>query len=230
MTLKTLPSAAWPKSCLRDVVRKSLAACAAMAFALSALVAGPARALDIPEDLQIDLSSIVVSRDELICLALNDYWEARSEITAGRVAVAHVVLNRAMDSRFPSNLCDVVKQTRTGQLHRCQFSWYCDGKTDRPYSPTAWRDSLKIAAAVLQKDSSMVDPTDGALWYHADFIQPDWALGYESTTVIGTHVFYRESDDDRRGAERKPFIQRLAAFAEWRAAKDARRIRTVAAR
>lgn len=186
--------------------------------------------MDIPGDLQIDLSSIVVSRDELICLALNDYWEARSEITAGRVAVAHVVLNRAMDSRFPSNLCDVVKQTRTGQLHRCQFSWYCDGKTDTPYNPKAWRDSLKIAAAVLQRDSSMLDPTDGALWYHADFIQPDWALGYESTTVIGTHVFYREPVEVRRASERKPFVQRLAAFAEWRAAKDARRVRTVAAR
>ena len=83
----------------------------------------PARAVDIPADLQIDLSSVVVSKEELVCLALNDYWEARSETMAGRIAVARVVLNRAMDSRFPSNLCDVVKQSKiTGEAHRCQFS------------------------------------------------------------------------------------------------------------
>ena len=50
----------------------------------------PARAVDIPADMLIDFSNIVVSRDELICLALNDYWEARSETMAGRIAVARV--------------------------------------------------------------------------------------------------------------------------------------------
>lgn len=171
---------------------------------------------DIPDDLNIDLSSIVVSKDELLCLALNDYWEARSEVMAGRIAVARVVLNRAMDPRYPSNLCDVVKQSRvSGVLHRCQFSWYCDGKTDVPYDPKVWRDSIKIAAAVVQKDSSIPDPTDGALWYHADFIRPSWALGYESTTIIGTHVFYREPIELTDIPKRKPFIERLNAFADF---------------
>ena len=126
---------------------------------LAALVAAGAAAIspvgalarDIPDDLQIDFSSIVVSKDELVCLALNDYWEARSEVFAGRIAVARVVLNRAMDPRYPSNICDVVKQSRNGEMHKCQFSWYCDGKTDVPYDPKVWRDSVKIAAAVLQK-------------------------------------------------------------------------------
>ncbi len=129
---------------------------ATVAAFFSALNPALVYANDIPDDLQIDLSSIVVSKDELICLALNDYWEARSEVIAGRIAVARVVLNRAMDPRYPSNICDVVKQSRvSGALHRCQFSWYCDGKADAPYDPKVWRDSLKIAAAVLQKDSAI---------------------------------------------------------------------------
>lgn len=189
----------------------ALAALCLGAFAFS----GPAQAVDIPDDLQIDLSSISVSKDELLCLALNDYWEARSEGMAGRVAVARVVLNRAMDPRFPKNLCDVVKQSHSRTLHRCQFSWYCDGKADVPYDYKSWRDSLKIAAAVLQKDSSIPDPTDGALWYHADFAQPSWSEGYESTTVIGTHVFYREARDHIDSRSRKPFVERLNAFADW---------------
>ncbi|MSO97390.1 MAG: cell wall hydrolase [Rhodospirillaceae bacterium] len=187
-------------------------------------------ARDIPEDLNIDLSSIVVSKEELICLALNDYWEARSEVIAGRIAVARVVLNRAMDGRFRSNLCEVVKQSRGGALHRCQFSWYCDGKADTPYDPKVWRDSLKIAAAVLQKDSSLPDPTDGALWYHADFIRPSWALGYESTTIIGTHVFYREAADLGDAPKRKPFVERMNVFADWAATRQTGGNRTIAAR
>lgn len=189
-------------------------------------ISAPAAAVDdLPDDLHIDLSSIVVSKEELICLALNDYWEARSEVMAGRVAVAKVVLNRAMDRRFPSNICDIVKQTRNrAALHRCQFSWYCDGKSDVPYNPGAWRDSLKVAAAVLQKDANIPDPTDGALWYHADFIRPAWAQEYETTTIIGAHVFYREASPSiaaSRAGGRKPFIQRLNAFAEFAMARNA---------
>ncbi len=208
---------------------------AAVAAVFSVLNPAISFARDIPDDLQIDLSSIVVSKDELICLALNDYWEARSEVIAGRIAVARVVLNRAMDSRYPSNLCDVVKQTRvTGVLHRCQFSWYCDGKTDVPYDPKVWRDSLKIAAAVLEKDSAIPDPTDGALWYHADFTRPSWALGYESTTIIGTHVFYREPIEvSGEMPKRKPFVERLNAFADFVAERKmagAGTLRNIAAR
>jgi spore germination cell wall hydrolase CwlJ-like protein len=174
-----------------------------------------ARALEIPSDLQLDLRSIVVSKDELLCLAENDYWEARSEDIAGRIAVARVVLNRAMDPRFPNNICDVVKQKK-GPGEHCQFSWVCEHKTDEAMDPKAWRDSLKIAAAVLQKDCAIPDPTGGALWYHASFTRPNWAAGFESTTIIGTHVFYREPDDlSKPLPTRKPFIYRLNAFAEF---------------
>jgi N-acetylmuramoyl-L-alanine amidase len=209
---------------------KKVVAPAVLGAAFMLAHVAPARAIDIPSDLRIDLSSIVVSRAELVCLALNDYWEARSETMAGRIAVARVVLNRAMDPRYPSNLCDVVKQstvkqsTVNGVSSTCQFSWYCDTREDLPYEADAWRTSLKIAAAVLQVDSSIPDPTGGALWYHADFVNPSWASQYESTTIIGSHVFYREPDTERSKAAsvRKPFIYRMNAFAEYVTAKNAR--------
>ena len=192
-----------------------------VACALS--LAAPAMgAVEIPSDVRIDFSSIVVSKDELVCLALNDYWEARSESLAGRIAVARVVLNRAMDSRFPGNLCDIIKQVSfQGENRRCQFSWFCEGKTDAMAEPDQWRLSLKIAAAVLQKDCAIPDPTGGALWYHADFTRPAWAVGYESTTIIGNHVFYRDTDNAKnRPQVRKAFIYRLNAFAESVTAKS----------
>ncbi|MGE4062335.1 MAG: cell wall hydrolase [Rhodospirillaceae bacterium] len=184
--------------------------------AAAAVAAIPAQAADIPPDLHIDLSSIVVSKDELVCMALNDYWEARSETMAGRIAVAQVVMNRAMDPRFPSNICEVVKQNFfQGALNKCQFSWFCDDRADTPYEADAWRTSLKIAAAMLQKDSSIPDPTGGALWYHADHVRPSWTTDYETTTIIGSHVFYRDADSPSRVQARKPFIYRLNAFAEY---------------
>ncbi len=204
--------------------RQSLRAAAVASMTSSLLIAGAAQATEIPADMKIDWGSIVVSKDELMCLALNDYWEARSEVTSGRIAVARVVLNRAMDPRFPSNVCDVIKQTKVaGVSNRCQFSWYCDEKDNDVADSKEWRDSIKIAAAVLQKDSAIPDPTGGALWYHADFLRPAWAAGFESTTIIGTHVFYREPDNARTLAQpRKPFIYRLNAFAEFVAKRNAR--------
>lgn len=205
---------------------------AALLFTASlSLVVTPARAVEFPSDIQIDLSSIVVSKEELVCLALNDYWEARSETMAGRIAVARVVLNRAMDTRFPSNICEVVKQSKlVGTSQACQFSWFCDDKADIPYEADAWRTSLKIAAAVLQIDSSIPDPTGGALWYHADFMRPVWAGDYETTTIIGTHVFYRDPDGDRSrtASARKSFIYRMNAFAEYALRHQMRKTQAVA--
>ena len=59
-------------------------------FLTACLVASPfasAGAADIPQDLMVDLDSLTVSKSEFVCLALNDYFEARGESPAGRLAV-----------------------------------------------------------------------------------------------------------------------------------------------
>ena len=184
-----------------------------VAFPMASVSAG-----DIPSDLMVDVDSLAVSESEFVCLALNDYFEARGETQAGRLAVAKVVLNRAMDRRFPSNLCDVIKQNKTRSLHRCQFSWYCDGRSDTPYNRLAWRRSIKLAAAVLQKDSSIADPTGGALWYHAVFVHPAWAKRLEVTSTVGGHIFYRDTEKVRRSRAPEwhdPMVPALHRFAQW---------------
>lgn len=178
----------------------------------------PSKAVDIPSDLMVDLDSLTVTKGEFLCLALNDYFEARGESLPGRLAVAQVVLNRVMDSRFPSRICDVVRQNKTRSLHRCQFSWYCDGRSDKPYDRKAWRRSLKMAAAVLIKDSSIADPTGGALWYHAVFVHPKWADRLDVSGIVGGHIFYRDSESVRavRNQERRDhMVPALHRFAEW---------------
>ena len=49
----------------------------------------------------------------LVCLATAVYFEARGEPFVGQSAVAHVVLNRVEDTRFPNDICSVVKQGPT---------------------------------------------------------------------------------------------------------------------
>lgn len=129
------------------------------------------------------------------CLAQNIYYEARGSNRADRIAVADVVLNRVRDSRYPDTICEVVQQGRKnadGSMRRnqCQFSWYCDGKSDWPTDMDAWVDAQQIAYnMVTHRDGRGI--TEGATHYHADYVQPRWARDLQMIGRIGVHIFYR---------------------------------------
>ena len=133
--------------------------------------------------------------EALMCLALNVYFEARSENMASQVAVSLVVMNRVKDHRFPNTVCGVVKQGLTyknsGQpvINKCQFSWHCDGKPDRPKNKQAWLKAQQVASIVL--DGSMVDFTEGSTHYHAHYVYPEWRKTKTKVTRIDSHIFYR---------------------------------------
>jgi hypothetical protein len=127
---------------------------------------------------------------ELRCLALNIYFEARGESDAGRSAVGHVVMNRVSDPRFPTTVCGVIQQGGETVRHRCQFSWWCDGRSDRPLDRRSWAAAETIARNVYWGLSE--DPTRGALWYHADYVAPYWSKAFAKGPTIGRHVFYQQ--------------------------------------
>ena len=126
---------------------------------------------------------------ELRCLALNIYFEARNEPDTGMIAVGQVVLNRVDDSRFPPTVCAVVRQGGARPKNRCQFSWWCDGLSDRPTDKGAWARSQ--ALAFLLYWGFVNDTTGGALWYHADYVKPHWRTSFEQGAKFGRHLFYR---------------------------------------
>ena len=136
---------------------------------------------------------------ERVCLAQNIYFEAGNQPVAGKIAVAQVVLNRVQDGQFPDNVCDVVYQTKEWRtswkgnqipvIGQCQFSWFCDGKSDEPTDSTTWIESYILAERVLSGDWD--DITEGALWYHADYIMPYWAYQLNRTVYINDHLFYK---------------------------------------
>ena len=135
---------------------------------------------------------------ELECLAQNIYFESRSETTSGKRAVAHVVLNRVSSKRFPSTICGVVQQGGSKKLNRCQFSWWCDGRKDEIANEEAWEEALQLARYVYWGISD--DVSEGALWYHADYVIPKWRKAFDKGPTIGRHIFYREKSDELRVA------------------------------
>tara|TARA_B100000941_G_C28322736_1_gene457381 strand:+ start:105 stop:566 length:462 start_codon:yes stop_codon:yes gene_type:complete len=132
--------------------------------------------------------------NEKECLAENVYFEARGQGAAGWVAVAQVTLNRVQDKRFPNTICEVVKQGLTYEngypiKNKCQFSWYCDGKSDKIKNIIVYNKIVELMNYIL--DQGLFDFTDGATHYHADYVRPDWAKTKTKTIEIEDHIFYR---------------------------------------
>lgn len=119
------------------------------------------------------------------CLALNVYFEARSEAINAQFAVAQVTMNRVLSNKYPDTVCDVVWQ-------RKQFSWTHDGKSDRPREEQAWRRAKWVAAVTLNDVDNSVDILPrSALYFHADYVKPYWVSSLVKVTQIGRHIFYR---------------------------------------
>lgn len=118
-----------------------------------------------------------------MCLAMNIYFEARSEDLMGQMAVAEVTLNRVKDKRWPDDVCGVVWQNK-------QFSWTHDGKSDKMYHHTSRRTAEGLARLYLSGEIESF-LTDGSTHYHTVDIQPYWSGSLQKTTEIGDHVFYK---------------------------------------
>ena len=121
--------------------------------------------------------------EAVMCLALNIYFEARSEEPMGQLAVAEVTLNRVTSSRYPDTVCEVVWQ-------RKQFSWTHDGKSDVPKDARAW-DMAVRAAKLAMKHRDVVIVGNEVTHYHADYVKPYWTTAYERVAKVGTHIFYK---------------------------------------
>ena len=124
----------------------------------------------------------------LMCLALNIYFEARSEPIQGQIAIAEVTLNRVASKHYPNDVCGVVLQENSDG---CQFSWWCDGQKDEPdFDSKEWWKAQEYASIVLS-GTIMLDVTEGATHYHATYVRPSWAKTKTKTTRIDRHIFYR---------------------------------------
>ena len=156
---------------------------------------------------------------EIYCLAANSYFEARGEPFDGKIAVAQVAINRVKSNKYPNSICKVITEgpikeswkTRKDPTlpeeerkyypmrDRCQFSWYCDGSSDKipmksksgKWNKTIemmWRDSVYAALLVhTNKTKNLVGKSTH--YYAYNKVTPRWASHMKEHAKIGGHRF-----------------------------------------
>jgi spore germination cell wall hydrolase CwlJ-like protein len=127
---------------------------------------------------------IDLSRKDLRCMSETVYGEARGESQKGQLMVVNVIMNRVLSDKYPNNICDVVKQKK-------QFSVWNNG---------AFPINHKIIYNEIENDiidlfDDYYDLTDGATWYHADYVNPKWTRDLKRVIKVGKHIFYKEKED-----------------------------------
>ena len=129
----------------------------------------------------------------LMCLALNIYFEARSEPIQGQIAIAEVTLNRVASPNYPDTVCEVVLQENS---KTCQFSWWCDGKSDQPKEHKSLLTSKALAELMLTKGDHITVLGDTVTHYHNNDVHPYWADHLRVIGKIGNHIFYTKKKED----------------------------------
>ena len=120
--------------------------------------------------------------NEVLCLAMNVYHEARGSSLRDQYAVSHVVMNRVKDSRWSNNACQVIWKPY-------QFSWTNDEISDMPDDVNAWIASQQVAWDVYTK--AVNDFTDGSNHYHREDVEPKWSKDISFKKQIGAHYFMK---------------------------------------
>lgn len=119
--------------------------------------------------------------NELACMAGAIYFEAKGETLAGQLAVGRVIVARSRSGRFPASYCGVVYQ-------RSQFSFIQGhGMPTINKSGRAWTEAARIAR--IAHEGSWKSPVEGALYFHAARVSPNWRL--TRLARIDNHIFYR---------------------------------------
>jgi len=119
---------------------------------------------------------------EMECLAGAIYFEARNEPLAGQLAVGRVIVARTKSGRFPTTYCGVVYQpSQFSFVHRQHMPAVA------AQSPT-WRKA--VAVARIAHAGQLKTPAEGALYFHAKRVRPNWA-SHTKLAQIENHIFYR---------------------------------------
>jgi spore germination cell wall hydrolase CwlJ-like protein len=120
-------------------------------------------------------------RRDIACLARNVYFEGRGEPLDGQYAIAEITMNRSVSGLYPRTVCAVVYQ-------KGAFSW-TDATSQPEPAGEEWMRAWNVAEAVFY--GRQAPRLQGALFYHASSVRPDWARDKRPVARIGNHIFYR---------------------------------------
>lgn len=131
-------------------------------------------------------TTIKYTHQDFECLARNIFFEAGTEETLGKLAVAQVTLNRLQTGYWGDHICDVVYSPE-------QFSWTKDHQLSiENLKGEHWNDSV-LAAKIILENGIRIRQLKHALFYHAEYVNPSWSDVTSRIGVIGRHIYYERA-------------------------------------
>ena len=117
------------------------------------------------------------------CLASAVQYEANTESTKGKKAVAAVIVNRSIEQG--KHVCDIIRQPK-------QFSWYRKGKI----GVNVHKDNVEvvkklIAVAVNNRYNHLNHLSHYTYFYNHKQVKPVWAKKMKCE-LLGNHTFCKE--------------------------------------
>lgn len=143
-------------------------------------------------------------RNNVLCLALNMYHEARGSTVEDRIATTYVVFNRFESKGYPlknntdnKTLCDIV-------FDKYQFCWTNPDKIKTPKEKGAWKHAQDLALKLYQNPEHKKLAKQFNLKHYVvssmlnDDKKPKWIDNRKLTVKIGAHSYMaiKEQIDD----------------------------------
>ena len=125
---------------------------------------------------------ILYNRKDIKCLANNIFFEAGTDSMMSKMAVAQVTINRVKVGYWGDNICDVVHA-------KDQFSWTKKRNLILDTDSKNYKDSMQAAKSLLNSKLK-VRALKHALFYHADYVNPEWVDRNEKVGQFGKHIYY----------------------------------------
>lgn len=121
---------------------------------------------------------LYLTQSDIYLMSQVVYAESKGEPYEGKVAVASVILNRALNNGFPDTIQDVIFQPKA-------FSCIVDGSID--VQPT--QECLDAVYDALSGNDST---GDAVFFYNPDIATCTWMQGVEKHNIvsIGQHLFF----------------------------------------
>ena len=132
--------------------------------------------------LELDRKPILYNSRDLKCLAQNIFFEAGTESMLGKIAVGQVTVNRVKIGHWGETVCEVVNSKN-------QFSWTNKDDLHMDRDSKNYKESFLAAKKVLQ-ERKRLRILRSALFYHADYVRPNWADKNQKVIKIEKHIFY----------------------------------------
>ncbi|HEX3575022.1 MAG TPA: cell wall hydrolase [Rhodopila sp.] len=142
-------------------------------------------------------------RDQILCLALAMYHEARGETEAERTAVAQVIFNRALHTN--ASVCATIWAG-----HGSQFQWVKASDTLVPRESAAWKADQDSALRFARHRPA--DTTHGATnFFNPALCSPGWSKAGHVTMLLHQEFLRIDGWDGRfanKASSEDPISQR----------------------